>query len=187
MKNRELTVAICGAIVGIILGSVSSSLAVPMQGDMLVRAGQYIPFHNAPDAEDYTRRKVDEMNLEIFDNKGAIPNYPTLKPAATSSSSTSSVDMSPCGMVKRALAKVRATCNAVVPVNNFRNAEIRTKMEAAFKDAMSECPDAAMVKTSSSSSVTEGPMVDNNCEKYSVRSVRYSQCVIFEKEGKVFP
>jgi hypothetical protein len=190
MKNREVTIAVCGAVFGILLGSIASNFSSPMQGD-LTGGVAYIPFHLAPDAEDYSRRNIDEKAIELMDNKGAIPNYPTLKPSAdAASSAVSSVDNSACGMVKRAIAKVRAVYNTAIPTGNIRYTEIRAKMEAGFKDALAECADPVTTTTSALSTSSFAPAkaaVDNNCERFSVRSVRYTQCQLAEREGKTYP
>lgn len=178
MKNREVTIAVCAAVFGILLGSLSTHVSASVEGSVA-----YVPFHNAPDASEYTRRKVDEKGIPLYDNKGAIPNYPTFTGPA---SSAPALDMSPCAMVKRAVGKIRAVYNAVVP-NTIKNTELRTRMDAAFVDALIECTEAVAASTASKSSSSAKPVVDNNCEKYAVRSIRYSQCTLFEKEGKKFP
>ena len=184
MQNRDLSVAVCGVVFGVILGALSSQIAGPLSASV----SSFVPFHSAPDAVSYTRRRVESRGLPVYDSRDKN-NYPTLKePTSEAMSSGAAVmDASSCGVVKTAIGKIRAVYDAVIP-NTLRNTDIRMRMEAAFADALDDvCVADGAMSSGSMSSVSSVAAVNNHCENYDKHTVRFTQCMTYQEKGMKYP
>lgn len=190
MTHRDVRVSVYGVVAGVILGAgaiafTNASLEANV-GDLADAR-----YNAAPSADEYTRRRIDEQAIPLRNDDG-INLYPTVKPESSSSSAAGNVKpaaVTPCSAVRDAIAKVQATYNRVIP-RNVKNTALRQSMDWAFADAMDDyCQneEAGMSSSSGTASSAAAPTVDNNCEKFSRRSVRYTQCVLAEQDGRTYP
>lgn len=187
MAHRDVSISLIGVAAGLIIGAgtFAGSQDASLGADLLALA----PENLRPAAFDIlTRRLIENSNIPY--RRGTdITSYPTVvTPSSSSSSSAPVLELTPCIAVQKTVAQLQASYNAVTPMN-VSNTASRTKMQAAFADALGAyCTQTANVSSSSAAAVTETPLtIQNGCDKYPLRSIRYSQCVINTGLGKTYP
>ena len=165
MGTREVSVSVCGVIMGIILGATSFSAfqAVPLSAS--VSGTQVAAFFSAPNVQEYTRRRIDE--------KGLVPNAVSVSSAQSSSSASVSEILFSCDTVKKIVAEMQTAHDKALPATS-RNTEARAFLKSKLKEIRTRyCP----VQPSSAAAI------DNDCEQYGETSLRYTQCKIQEERG----
>lgn len=175
MTKRNISVALCGGIVGLIVGT--GALLTSQEG---------------------VSATIKDLSYSTIMNKEVIPRSEILRnPRATSyTSSSSSVAASsqssaPVVMVEKVSAEcsvARALAVAFTKaVDRFvpeasRNIEVKVNLKNVAQEAITQyCPDAVHAAASSV------PRVDNDCEKYSKTTDRYYTCVVEEAVGHLYP
>ena len=190
MAHRDVSVAVCGVVVGVILGAGSiafasgNSLMASAQGQLVATS-----FHAAPNAADYSRRKIDARGLPLYRDTADINHYPTVKEDLSSSSvaATGDIDVTACTAVQKTVAKLMAVYKVLIP-NTYKNTELLQNLDSAFMQASNGyCTPPAATTSNSSSSVAAVTKSDNHCEQYPKRTSRYTQCVIANEHGARYP
>lgn len=181
MGNREVSVSICGAIVGIILGAGGLSFSHDFTGSV----ADQVAFRSAPGAEQYRARYID-----------AKPSTPEVNTRPTVKDSTVQQEQVPeavkqktlCDYTREMLAKVRASQDAYLP-KNVSNTAMREGLATSLKKieeeycALSVTLSSAIEQTASDSD--SGPTVrfNNKCSKYAEGSPRFIICKNNEENG----
>ena len=192
MSHRDLTVSFLGVAAGVVLGAGSALLSGT---NSLAANAQPIPttpgvFHAAPDASDYTRRKIERRGIPMYGDTDVPNRYPSIQGYTSSSVASSSAasgatdGITVCTAVRRSVDKLKQVYNSVVP-DTIKNTELRQAMDSAFADVADDYCETA--STSASAANAAVGTVDNDCEKYPKRTIRYSQCVIAEEHGVKYP
>lgn len=192
MAHRDVSVAICGAVVGVILGagSLAFSQDVTLQGSVT----QDVIQSRRASVQTYRQRNVYERyedgQLEIHkpDRSGA----PTVKPDETSSSSASSPaqELTICSAVREVLSTVGEAHDQFIPVN-ITNTAMRRGLDAVLESLRTDaryCQPEDAVEASQSDEQAAVKTVNNRCDTIAKKgTVRYTICKIFETQGKKYP
>ncbi len=190
MTHRDTRIGVYGIVAGMIVGA--AAIGFVQNGPLGASATNDVAMANdhyaaTPDPDDYTRRGIDRRGIPLREKPGTL--YSTVKPpvegSASSSSAAAEKPMTMCTASEQAAAKIRAVVLSVVP-DTFKNTDMRQKILAVIADAEDDYCVKVMSASSVSSAAPEAK-IDNDCEKYSRRTVRYTQCVIAEDIGKTYP
>ncbi|MSR86968.1 hypothetical protein EXS70_02230 [Candidatus Peribacteria bacterium] len=189
MANRDVSISLLGVVAGVILGA--GSLAWAQTGALDATVIGLVPQNMRPaNWEILNERAINKMGIPLRSNSD-VNSFSTVKPADTPSSipTDAMTVVTPCTAVRSAVAKVMETYNAVTPIN-VKNTEVRQRMSVIFAAVVSDaCKDevAASSASSAATGMTNNGKIQNWCNRYPVRSIRYSQCVINTDIGKTYP
>ena len=175
MTKRNMSVALCGGIVGLIVGA--GALLTSQEGvSASIKGLSYSTI----------------MNTEVLE-RSEILRRPrnTSFTSSSSSAAASSQSSAPAVMVEKVSAEC-AVARAVAvsftkAVDRFvpeasRNIEMKVNLKTVAQEAIAQyCPDAQHAAASSVRSV------DNDCEQYGKTTDRYFTCVVEEAAGHVYP
>ncbi len=172
MHTREVTISICAAIVGVLVGSAAIGF-----GDVSSVEGAIIPIRTIQPGIEASARHNKGVPSESI-NPVAVPAVEPPKSRAP---------MTACEAVRAALKDV-AAAEAVVP-SNIENTEIietLKKARTAIEIKYCAAEDAAkLVKSSSSSSAKAEIEIDTSaCDNYPEGTMRRNMCLI-RLQGRV--
>ena len=173
MPHRDLRVSLTGLFTGLVLTTGALTFA-----NVSLSASASPP--------EYTRRAISEN--EARNPRDVTKHlYPTVK-KEPSNNVAPDVEgpLTTCSAVKKTVRKIETVYNAFVP-NTYKNTEIREKMDAVIADAMDDyCESTAPAAVQASSAATIEKS-NNHCEKYPRHTVRNTQCVLADENGKTYP
>ena len=181
MGNREVSVSICGVVVGVILGAgavsfaqdVSMSASILKQPtDLVLNRGEVLRRSTA------SAQPPDRSKL------------PTIKDA-TEPTNTATVTTPPtiCGSVKDVVKEIGAAHDRLI-AKTQDNTELIVNLNMVLDSVVTKycsAEKAAAAQTSSASSGTVKKLtIDNKCIKYGLNTTRYTQCKIYESLGRSY-
>lgn len=189
MAHRDFTASLSGLALGLLIGAgaVFSAQGVTLEASAVSDAR----FHQAPQASDYRRREVDKKGVPLRDDDQRPNDFPTVKSDASTSTqgAGATAAMTTCDAVRSTVTSLKRTFGILVP-NTLKNTEINQKMNAAFASAIIDAcgvdaasSSSAAAQASSAAAVT----VDNHCTQYAKKTVRFTQCVLAEQQGRTYP
>lgn len=171
MHKREVSIALCGGIVGLIVGT--GALVTTQGGIASIGKVSY----------------DSVMNTEVLP-RSEILRRPRSTSYTSSSSSVSSAASSQAPAAEEATAECKTARDMatafVKAVDRYvpeasRNNAIKISLKTVATDALDTyCPAEATHAAGT-------PRVDNDCEKYGKTTDRYFTCMVEERSGRVYP
>lgn len=165
--KREVTIALCGIAVGLMLGA-----GLLMSDASLVTSSLFAfgpaRTHVIPRADILRGPRASSFQA----------------PVAGSSSSEAVADTPACASARDAVTAFLSAIDQALPARPA-NLAARQKLQTAVQAYLSRtCAVAPSAEAASSSSVRS---VDNQCERYGRRTDRYATCIGYQRQGRVYP
>jgi hypothetical protein len=195
MAHREVSIAICGAVVGVILGAGSlsfgqdSSLTGLSLEDVLRTRRATELTENARARRVSERFERGEVGVSPVDRN----SYPTVKDTATQQSSSSSVakDATICSSVTEVLDLIAAAHKKYIPGgNDARYNLLRQNLEKTIEQLRANkeyCDGSEKAHNAATEDeAMEESTVDNRCERFTPGSERYTVCRLYQRKGQLY-
>ena len=135
MKHRDLHVALCGVVAGVLLGATALAASGPFQASVPSITPAATRLHSAPTRTQFVRRNISKKDLKLYNDDGINP-YPTIKAESSSSNNVTAPVLTPatCDAVKNAVARIRKVYDDVI-VEAIGNIDLRARMSTIIDDA----------------------------------------------------
>jgi hypothetical protein len=181
MKNREVTIALCGIIGGILIGT-----------------STYATAKDAFNASTFSVTYRSLMNTQVLP-RATILRHPESTSTTDATSSVSSKAVSSSSVSSSAPAALTAECavakeaEAAFLDSIAKNVPVTFRNDALIKDlkaaARSLTPKYCVSSSSSAAAHSAAPAVkvDNHCEQYSQKTQRWVICNAEQAGGRVYP
>lgn len=180
MANRDVSIGICGVVVGVILGAgvLAFSDGTAVQATVAPVAYRVIPKGGV-----IPRRQV-QGTVQPVDRSRA----PTVKDVVVPAEETPVVtEETPCTIAGDIVKEVAAANDKVLPVN-IKNTAIRQTLRETLEGILLKyCKDQHAAAATSSSSASSVEPRDNDCHRFVEGTSRYNQCRVNETQGKSYP
>ncbi len=190
MKNREVSVGVCGIVMAmmVVAGILSLNNGVQWSGDVMEVAAYYSVPRNIENA---SPRYINTHNVKPAP-ADVRKEYPTLirditDPVTETETVTETkalTDFTACESAKDIAGRLIGDAKKDAP-RVLRTEQVQTALTNVFKDIVAEyCPEEAAAAASSSSSVQP---VNNRCKsRFISGSARYVTCVREGEQGRVY-
>lgn len=176
--QREVTIAVCGAVVGIMIGA----------GSFLFRDASVATLAGSLFTVGTDGNLVEVQERGDVLRKPAVQSF-VQSAASSRASSTGVVDSSACRAARDASTTFLLAIDQYVRTANIRAQQ--GLMDAAQVIVDRYCrPGSASSASSaaaSSSAASRARVIDNECGQYPTDSARYTTCVIEQQAGRVYP
>jgi hypothetical protein len=196
MRNtRSVSIVVCGAVLGVIVGagSVAFLQNVDVAGALRstpIRslATKNYMYHGAPLPYHYTRRRIDAKAPTVSPVVQETSSYSTVRETVPVDPVAVVPSITPCDVATKTAQQIRDVFNRYTAGGmQMRYTEMRMKMEEAFSASVSAYCTPTQDAVQAAPTAPPVAAVDNNCELFPKRSIRYSQCVISEQNGLTYP
>ncbi|MDO8649059.1 MAG: hypothetical protein Q7R81_04740 [Candidatus Peregrinibacteria bacterium] len=187
MANRDVSISICGVVVGVMLGAGSVMYA---QETTLGTEGDPVVYRDAPDADQYTARKLRDRENQaptLRDVAGTASRVKAPKKGSTTGTE-SATPMTECDLVSAVVNELADASLAGIPLQEKNYGEIRTAIKTA-RDAIidrhcmeSADTDSAPIEASDETTKRAAPAI-NDCDAYAPGSVRRAKCEGNSEDG----
>lgn len=175
MQNREAGIALCGVVVGVLLGA----------GSLLYAQGASLGADAGDVAYERIRPRDTVKRLRAAHPSGLVEKK------AEKTETIVAVPSEDCAMTTGIVKELMSSVNYWVP-NNVQNTQRRAEIKKAGDAIIARyCPAAAstsMKKDAAAPSMkAAAPVdVDNDCEQYEVGGIRYNKCMANEAKNKSY-
>ncbi|MFA6523599.1 MAG: hypothetical protein WCS85_04505 [Candidatus Peribacteraceae bacterium] len=182
MKTRTVSVAVCGAVAGLLVGMAIFGIINPDAVSASALAYRVaITTQVLPRADALRRPEATTQGKDDFSTSSSY--FRSSAPVAVQPV----VDSEECTIARAMAAAFENSVDQNVPVN-YVNLQMRTNLKAVGPFFINQyCPTQATHAAASGQGSSVVGTVDNNCEQYGERTTRRVICDTEQAGGRVYP
>ena len=180
MGKREVSISICGVVTGVIIGAgaLAYTNGATLSAELISANYRDVTNMVLPNRRNLqnTVPLQDRSKATTIKENVAEPTVEAEETAPTT-----------CETVRAIIAEIQAAHEKNIPAN-FSNTERRSNLKGVLNSIVVRyCKDEAKAgAAASASSTSAAATIDNDCTRYGRGSMRYTDCKLNEKLGKLY-
>jgi hypothetical protein len=177
MYTREVSVAVCGIVTGVMLGGGILSL---QSGSSLASVMQ-VSYRAVPANIENSRARNVEARPASEDERA----YPTIQPEKTGETPVVEPVLTNCEVAKDVVNTIEAVQKKTIPTT-LRNTETNDAFATAYAAILKKHCRAEAAAVEAEKPAVRIRKKDNSCYLYELGTPRYTQCRVFEELGRAY-